>query len=259
MKNKIIIFLFLATFCALIPLQSFAAIIGPPGPVVCASHYLVNLDNVFQDFQSSEYINGLLRVNFKLQDSPITQIISAYVGLYDSDCNSYGDDYYDPTNPPAIYFPPHTINFSLRFLSPTHFVIWNNDTNQQFDCPGCNVDFSSFGYPNNLQANFTVSGSKIYNVISSGALPILDPNYVAGKTPVLIVPGLLGTEMKEGNKLLWANIPGMFSSASDNFMDPLAFKNDLTPINSGVYKNEMIRNPYNVFDYTGGLINEFQN
>ena len=80
------------------------------------------------------------------------------------------------------------------------------------------------------------------------------------KNPVLIVPGLLGTEMKKGDELLWADITRMINPLnSDNFMDPLVFSKDLTPADSGVYKNNVIKNPNNLYDYTDGLINEFEN
>jgi len=78
------------------------------------------------------------------------------------------------------------------------------------------------------------------------------------KTPVLIVPGLVGTEIKDDDELLWPNLTKMLGSASDDFMDSLAFNKDLVPIDMSVSKKDIVKNPDNSFDYTEGLIDEFR-
>ncbi len=82
-------------------------------------------------------------------------------------------------------------------------------------------------------------------------------------TPVLIVPGLTGTEMKKGDELLWADIPRMANPLnSDNFMDPLTFSSSLVPNDSATLVSEVIKIKNFLgytFDYTEGLINEFGN
>src|SRR3989344_5655236 len=93
-----------------------------------------------------------------------------------------------------------------------------------------------------------------------GYIDTIQENPISDKTPVLIVPGLLGTEIKNGNELLWADIIRMVNPLNiDSFMDPLQFKPDLTPINSNVSQNDIIKNPSNLFDYSEGLTNEFKN
>ena len=79
------------------------------------------------------------------------------------------------------------------------------------------------------------------------------------KTPVLFVPGIMGTELMKGSETLWADPVRMLASDLDIFMDPLIFNSDLTPSDSGVYKNDVLKNPSNLFDYTEGLANEFIN
>ncbi len=91
-------------------------------------------------------------------------------------------------------------------------------------------------------------------------LPYVPPTAV--KNPVLIVPGLLGTEMKNGDELLWADLGRMFIDITDSFMDPLAFSNDLNPsvlqlLSSNIIRTEKL--PGYTFDYTDGLITEFKN
>ena len=81
----------------------------------------------------------------------------------------------------------------------------------------------------------------------------------SAKTPVLIVPGILGTEMKKDDDLLWANLQGMLLSAEDDFMDPLMFNVNLEPADTTIEAGQVIRNPENLYDYSNSLITEFQN
>ncbi len=87
-------------------------------------------------------------------------------------------------------------------------------------------------------------------------------NNVLTKTPVLIVPGLLGTEIQDGNQTLWLNLGSLLTNADDSFMDGLGFNKDLSPIipslsTSDVIGKETIAGA-TVSDYTDGLITEFQ-
>lgn len=248
----------------LIPFQSFAIIIGGGGgSSFCTSKDFRSDDNIFQEYQNHEYINGFLNIYFKLQVSETSQNgFYPFVNLYDSDCNRYGSDYYDDNNPPTIDFPAHMINFSLKFVNATHFVIWNDDENEKINCPLCDIEFSSYGYPNDLQASFYIGDYFGNNRISSGSLPILDPNLQKNKTPILIIPGVLGTNIYKGDNLLWANTK--MATGFDGFMDPLGFNTNLTPIDNSLVATDVIRkmifnagiSKFKVYDYTDSLINQ---
>lgn len=121
----------------------------------------------------------------------------------------------------------------------------------------------------NISCASDISGDHVWHQ-SNGV--ILEPNefeniicvfnniQVTNKNPVLIVPGLTGTEIKKGDELLWADVVRMVNPLnSDNFMDPLEFDINLNPRDNEVYKNDIIRNPSNLYNYTDGLINEFIN
>ncbi len=81
-----------------------------------------------------------------------------------------------------------------------------------------------------------------------------------GKTPVLIVPGLIGTDLVKGSELLWADVPRMVTNFGDAFMDPLAFTKSLTSTDPDVYASNVIRSEkvsgITVFDYTEKLISD---
>ena len=73
------------------------------------------------------------------------------------------------------------------------------------------------------------------------------------KTPILIIPGVFGTDIKKGDDLLWAN-PKM-ARGFDGFMDPLGFNPDLSPIDTSLTLGDVIRQkPF--FHYSDFLIND---
>lgn len=77
------------------------------------------------------------------------------------------------------------------------------------------------------------------------------------KTPVLIVPGTLATDIYKGNDLLWLNIIKMVETNDDRFMDPLGFNQDGTPIDSSLTLGQVLDKPDTSFDYSQALVNDF--
>lgn len=80
------------------------------------------------------------------------------------------------------------------------------------------------------------------------------------RTPVLIVPGVLGTEIEkpsaDGPIKLWFDFLHNITDIGDQFMDALMYNDDLTPVDDSLYLLGVIRNKGVVFDYTNGLIEE---
>jgi pimeloyl-ACP methyl ester carboxylesterase len=86
------------------------------------------------------------------------------------------------------------------------------------------------------------------------------------KTPVLIVPGLAGTELKKENELLWADAVRMANPFNDDsFMDSLAFLGNLKPLDNNVISSGVIKSikvniegvEVIIYNYTEKLIEEF--
>src|SRR3989344_5934572 len=78
------------------------------------------------------------------------------------------------------------------------------------------------------------------------------------RNPVLIVPGVLGTDINKGSEKLWLDLLRNFTDIGDQFMDPLQFDNSLLPLDTSLTIEEVIKNPNNLFDYTESLINELE-
>ncbi|MFA5987959.1 MAG: hypothetical protein WC797_04920, partial [Candidatus Paceibacterota bacterium] len=79
------------------------------------------------------------------------------------------------------------------------------------------------------------------------------------KTPVLIVPGILGTDLIKDGRKLWLNLFGMFGDVGDDFLDVLSFNNNLQPLDLAVSVSDIIGEETFSgfsFDYTYGLITE---
>jgi Lecithin:cholesterol acyltransferase len=79
------------------------------------------------------------------------------------------------------------------------------------------------------------------------------------KTPVLIIPGVLGTNINKGNEKLWLDLGRNLSDVGDEFMDPLQFQTNLSPLDDLLSIGEVVGKPNILFDYSDGLIQEFQN
>lgn len=93
--------------------------------------------------------------------------------------------------------------------------------------------------------------------------PAPEPPPAPARTPVLIVPGILGTEIFKENSLLWPDPVRMLLSPSDDFMDPLAFDSALKPSDPGLTIGSVIKTisplgNFKKYDYTEGLVNEFK-
>ena len=84
---------------------------------------------------------------------------------------------------------------------------------------------------------------------------------ILSRTPVVFVPGILGTEIKKGNELLWIDPLALTASINDEFLDEMQFDKNLSPINqnlslAGVIKKKIVP-LYWDYDYSQGLIDEF--
>lgn len=92
------------------------------------------------------------------------------------------------------------------------------------------------------------------------SIPTTTP--VSAKTPVLIIPGVLGTDIKKGDDLLWANTK--MAWGFDGFMDPLGFNLDMSPSDGSLKATDVIKKlilntgvaKFKVYDYTDSLITQ---
>jgi len=82
------------------------------------------------------------------------------------------------------------------------------------------------------------------------------------RNPVLIVPGVLGTEIFKGSEELWLNSLKTVVDIGDQFLDPLQFNTDLTPSDLNLSLGNVIREKgisSFTLNYTKNLITELEN
>ena len=79
------------------------------------------------------------------------------------------------------------------------------------------------------------------------------------KTPVLIVPGLMGTEIKNANETLWLDLGRMAADIGDSFLDQLRFNTDLTATGANLTTGNIIGSPLVTQHFYDLLIKEFKN
>ena len=96
-------------------------------------------------------------------------------------------------------------------------------------------------------------------VVPSDPAPVPTPFPI--HTPVLIIPGVLGTEISSPEQKLWLDIEHTLKDIGDGFMDDLAFGNDLKPLKNNLIignvltELDLLSNP--AFIYSQRLIDEF--
>lgn len=259
-KHKIIILLSVILFSTQINIRfaNAQSLVCLPGSIN-ASSVPVNSVPTF-DYDSS----GLLQFHFKVKTEgwPFTgDIVNIDYNFYNSDCSPK-----EITRAPQVYSGrmPLVPNLMVKAKQTTpgkyNFIGINEDTGEEI-----------FRALNNTPRDFTadsILSLKFY--VAQNFAPPLGFNEIwvytpavpvkisVAKPPVLIVPGVLGTELSKDGRLLWADIPRMANPLNlDTFMDPLSFGTDLLPSDSSLLLGKTLDNPFGVFDYTEGLINEF--
>jgi len=96
--------------------------------------------------------------------------------------------------------------------------------------------------------------------VSSVRLPASgELSFEVKNMPVILVPGIMGTEMWKGSQKVWPDIVGMIGDPGDDFMNILAMNFDGTPQNSQITPGDIIRKPAVTKDIFEGLINQFAN
>ena len=112
-------------------------------------------------------------------------------------------------------------------------------------------------------------GNKVSDNVLFDPWVTIDPEIppLPVRNPVIIIPGVMGTEISSNLEKLWVDLTHNLADIGDEFMDPLQFNDDLTPSVEGLMVGDVLRKVFislnfkdvTIFDYTEGLIKEFQN
>ena len=119
----------------------------------------------FDSFESVEYINNLLVLHFKLK-TPFNdgRQSDAFINFRNDECQNGHIGRFSS----RISITPGVQYYSIRFSSPTHFDVWNDETNTKEPCSGCSVDLASFpGYYEVVFAGTIDGGASTFHSTSN--------------------------------------------------------------------------------------------
>lgn len=230
MKNKIAVFIiFLILAVLFVPNISHAVLYGPDG----------NLTIVINTFGQGPDTNFCYTHDFYYKPDKTS--------WYDGDSCT---DVIGPLFTSQIKIPIHSLSsyylkqYTRTGIKPKNITCTSDNPNEIFDYN------NGYGYEVDIES--TIVGENITCTF----------NQYDKRTPVLIVPGIAGTEIQKGSDLLWLDINRVVLDPTDSFMNPLIFSGNLTPSDPNVSIYNIISAktvPGYTFDYTDGLINEFKN
>ncbi len=218
--------------------------------------YFNNDGYLFKYFEEYEYSSdGFLTIHFKLK-TPYNDSRYWLVKLYlhQSDCVT---EVYQPPQG-GVSIPAGVQNYSFRFTSRFHYDVWNDEQDIKLECLGCSVDIPE----DKEYTTLSISGS-----IDSGASVFHSSSFevstekVQMKLPIIIVPGLLGTELHLPEEKVWPNLESIVTSKDDDFMENLAMEEDGDPLNQRVFVGPVlgsINYTVGTFHYADTLIRELE-
>jgi len=125
------------------------------------------------DYERARYVDGLLQVHYRIDQVNSNNSFKAFPITPDANC------YFSLPNPtyfgPNVYFNEPVRYFSVRFSSPTHYDLWNDDTNTKIPatagCTSCSVNFQTKP-PYFLLYLFTGGGN---DYVIGTPYPVVDP------------------------------------------------------------------------------------
>ncbi len=251
-----LIFLYLSIF-----LLPFHANSDDAGSAQCRT-FFTRYGNYFDDYEHVNYVGGFLNMHFRLSVPLLNNFGWRQTILLDP-VNCLLEKGYDvPVDYPDMHLPLGLTDFSVRFTSLTHYDIWDDSAEAPINCDGCSVDIPATlpnGDPYNA-VSYTAHFGDYASLMASGSYPIRG-SPAPPKEPVIIIPGILGTEMTIGDDKVWPNLPKMVLDPADKFMDDLALDSNGVPKNSAVNPGDVlgdINYVFGDFDYSTSLIKNLQ-
>jgi len=181
----------------------------------------------FDNYWFAEYQNGFLNYHFRfINGRPHHSVWPQWLtnfSVYDKDCNYVGNvrPVFPIQNGWLTDIEPYSRYWSIRFTSPTHFEVWNDDLNRREDCTYCSGDLD-LSTVNTETPRIQIKGDDSTGIyfgrnysFSSVPFPIEEPR-PATPDPVIIIPGILGSAEKNG---VWVIDP--IFHTYDNLIDTL--------------------------------------
>ncbi len=251
LKNLLLIF---AVSAVLWPASVFAddpGDVGPQLPDQCRS-FFNNGGYLFDDLEQATYSNGFLEMHFKLKE-PYNDGRGwfAKVFMHKLDCTTTS---YQASNALIGPLPSKMQLYSVRFSNETHYDLWDDEIDLKIDCDGCSGDIPTGDYSRISYSGLRDGGATFFHS-ADYAIKQVQP----APNPLLIVPGVTGTELLLNAKPVWLDLPQLLINSSDDFMNVLDFNGQGLAINTSVVPGQVIKSlnySFGTYHYLDLLIND---
>jgi pimeloyl-ACP methyl ester carboxylesterase len=215
--------------------------------------------NTFLNYEKVDYQNGLLVFHFTFDPQSTSRTITAKFRLQEPDqCSSLNEE----ESAERVALPGHLDKFSIRFIAENSYQFFDDESGTPLDCRGCKQDFGlPVSHPGPYKAQFELSAEDKSSSFFSTSQLIKSATSIV-RTPLLIIPGLMGTEIYKGSELLWPNWKRAILDYNDDFLSPLGFNSKLEPkdktltVGKVIRKIDLLNDSLPIYDYTDSLIQD---
>lgn len=205
----------------------------------------------FDSYESAEYANGFLRYHFRVR-TPYNdgRGWNSALQIYNDNCQYFQS--VQSAIPVATRLPALVRYYSIRFSDSHHYDIWDDESNVRLSCAACSVEM-----PPGLNYRYaSFSGSIDGGASAFTSTPFAVTAPAQTRNPVIIVPGILGSELWEREEQIW---PALTKIAfPSNGLDALKMDDQGNSVNI-IGEGDILRNPSRIFNYSQALIEELEN
>ena len=239
-------------------------------PTVCLPGYIQGNVPTTQVPDYSYTSDGFLELHFRLTDAK-WKYNFGFIRNYDQNCNLMTGGFGIWSDKQTSAWPGvnHLVLRYAEDLPGTyHFNAYNGDTGLPITLDtstilgnfyGDNINYSTRPIVRIILGNRSATdfdwNTETGDLISTPALPM---KITPRKTPVLIIPGVLGTDINKDTDKLWLDLGRNFTDIGDQFMDPLQFNTDLTPLDTSLEVGDLVKNPFVGQYFYDLIIQEFK-
>jgi pimeloyl-ACP methyl ester carboxylesterase len=155
--------------------------------------------DLFDGYERTEYVDGLLRIHMRLKT------LSAFPKTFTLRSLRWGEQCSSLTisAPLSVTTPAYTRYHSIRFTTPTHWELWDDEREIKIECPGCagnileNTPLVSF--EESIPGNGFTLYMKTTPLPPTRAPTCSDPCV----SNILFLPGIMGSRLDEGGERRW--------------------------------------------------------
>lgn len=152
----------------------------------------------FDSYERAEYVDGLLRIHLRLKTPHNDgRAFRSGISVGDADCVLAPE----VLGPLGTSITPRIRYFSFRMNTPTHWQLWNDETNTPLTCATCEGDIGPDTPFVRWFASIDGSASSVRTTPFPPVKP--EPQYEECCSSIVFLPGIKGSVLKNGANTVW--------------------------------------------------------